>query len=98
MGTPNPAILQTYANLILGTINGILVPLLFAIAFIVFLYGVAVAYIFSHGEPAEIAKGHKLILWGIIGFVIMISVCGLVNLLANTLGLVGSTHLPLPTI
>src|SRR3989344_1401494 len=75
------------ANTILYIINGILVPVLFAIAFIVFLYGIAKAYIFSHGEPEEISKGHKLILWGIIAFVVMISLWGLVNVVANTFGL-----------
>ena len=68
-------------------INSVLVPVLFAIAFIVFLYGVAEAYIFSKGSEEAVKKGHKLIMWGIIAFVIMISVWGLVNVVSNTLGL-----------
>lgn len=76
---------------ILYIINYILVPILFAIAFIVFLYGIAKAYIFSHGEPEEVSKGHKLLLWGIIAFVVMISIWGLVNVVANTFGLYGAS-------
>lgn len=68
-------------------INSVAVPLLFAIAFIMFLYGVAKTYIFSNGDPDEVGQGHKLILWGIIGFVVMISLWGLVNIVANTFGL-----------
>ncbi|MFA5744778.1 MAG: hypothetical protein WC887_01030 [Candidatus Paceibacterota bacterium] len=74
---------------ILYIINVILVPVLFAVAFIMFLYGVAQAYIFSKGDSAAVAKGHQLILWGIIGFAVMISVWGLVNVVSNTFGLSG---------
>jgi hypothetical protein len=77
------------ANTILFIINNILVPLLFAVSFIVFLYGVASAYIFSHGDPEKVKSGHKSILWGLIGFAVMISVWGLVNVVANTFGLGG---------
>lgn len=84
------------AQTILYVINGVLVPVLFAIAFIVFLYGIAKAYIFSHGEPEEVSKGHKLVLWGIIAFAVMISVWGLVNVVANTFGLNGQYAPPQP--
>jgi hypothetical protein len=82
---------------ILYIINSILVPLLFAIAFIVFLYGIAKAYIFSYGDEERVKEGHKLVLWGIVAFVIMISVWGLVNVVANTFGLYGVSAPPLPT-
>ncbi len=78
-----------FAYIILYSINNILVPLIFAIAFIVFLYGVAKAYIFSGGDAEAVGKGHKLILWGLIGFVVMLSIWGLVNVVANTFNLGG---------
>jgi hypothetical protein len=77
------------AQTILYIINDVLVPVLFALAFIVFLYGIAKAYIFSRGDDGEISKGHQLLLWGIIGFVVMISIWGLVNVVASTFGLTG---------
>ena len=77
-------------------INSVLVPVLFAIAFVVFLYGVARAYIFSRGDAEEVKKGHTLILWGLIGFAVMISIWGLVNIVANTFGLTGQGTLPPP--
>jgi hypothetical protein len=82
---------------IISLINTVLVPLIFAVAFIVFLYGVAKTYIFSNGEPGEVEKGHKIILWGLIGFFVMLSVWGLVNLVANTFGLNTATAPALPT-
>ena len=55
------------------------------------------AYIFSHGDPEKVKEGHQLILWGIIGFVVMISLWGIVNVVANTFGLAGYSAPPLPT-
>lgn len=81
---------------ILGIINGVLVPVLFAVSFIVFLYGVAKAYIFSNGDEGAVETGHKIILWGLIGFAAMISVWGLVNVAVNTFGL-GGFVAPPPT-
>jgi hypothetical protein len=69
-------------------INYVLVPLIFAAAFLVFLWGVFRAYIFKHGEE-EVTNGHQLILWGIVGFVVMISLWGIVNVVSNTFGLYG---------
>lgn len=79
------------ASTVLYLINNVLVPVLFALAFTVFLYGIAKAYIFSNGDPEKVKEGHKLLLWGIIGFVVMISLWGLVNVVANTFGLYGAS-------
>ena len=84
------------ANTILYIINNVLVPVLFAVAFIVFLYGIVSKYIFSHGDPDKVAEGHKLILCGLIAFVVMISLWGLVNVISNTFGLAGSYAPALP--
>ena len=84
------------ASTILYIINFVLVPVLFALAFIVFLYGIVLKYIFSHGDPEKVSEGHKLLLWGLIGFVVMISLWGLVNVIANTLGLYGISAPPPP--
>lgn len=86
----------TIASQILFLINGVLVPLLFAVAFIVFLWGVADSYILSRGSEEKIEHGHRLILWGILGFVIMISLWGLVNVVSNTFGLAGAPQPGLP--
>lgn len=78
-------------------INGVLVPLIFAIAFIMFLWGVAKAYILSGGDADAVSQGHRLILWGVIGFAVMISLWGLVNVVATSFGLQGVTAPPTPT-
>ena len=72
---------------IINIINGVLVPLLFAVSFIMFLYGIAKAYVLSPGDEEAVKNGHKILLWGLIGFAVMISVWGLVNVVVNTFGL-----------
>ncbi len=85
------------ASTVIYLINSVLVPVLFAVAFIVFLYGIAQAYIFSKGDAGKVEEGHKLLLWGIIGFVVMVSLWGLVNVVANSFGLSGSYAPRTPT-
>ena len=89
--------LCSVATTIIYLINSVAVPLLFAIAFIVFLYGVAKAYIFSQGDGEAVKEGHRLILWGVIGFAVMISLWGLVNVVSNTFGLAGYSAPTPPT-
>ena len=72
---------------IITLINNVSVPLLLTVTFIMFLYGVFQSYILSHGDAEEVKQGHHLILWGVVGFAVMISLWGLVNIVANTFGL-----------
>lgn len=73
--------------MVIDLINGVLVPVIFAIAFIMFLWGIAKSYIIHGDDEGERSKGHQLILWGVIGFAVMISLWGLVNVVATTFGL-----------
>lgn len=83
--------------MVIGLINEVFVPVLLAVAFIVFIYGVAKKYIFSSGDEGQVEEGHKLILWGIIGFVVILSVWGLVNIVTSTFGLEGVPSPSTPT-
>jgi hypothetical protein len=94
-GGLNTSYIQGYSNSIIGIINNILVPLLVAIAFIIFIWGVFKAYILSAGDSTAVSEGHQLILWGIIGFVVIFSVWGIVNIFQSTLGL-SAGNVPTP--
>jgi len=73
-------------SFIINVINNIIVPVLFAIAFIVFLWGAFQTFIIgaSGGEDVKEA-GRNLMLWGLIGFFVMVSIWGLVNVLTGTI-------------
>ena len=71
-------------SFIINIINNVLVPVLFAVAFIVFLWGVFQVFILGASNEDTKDKGKSLMLWGLIGFFVMVSIWGLVNLLTNT--------------
>lgn len=81
------ASLKEFTAGIVTFVNTSVVPLIYAIAFLVFIIGM-VRFFFIEGEEAR-QKGKQLMLWGIIAFVVMFSVWGIVNLLLATLGVRG---------
>lgn len=72
-------------SFVINTINNIVVPVLFALAFIVFLWGVFETFILGRGNEEKRTEGQNLMLWGLIGFFVMVSVWGLVNILTGTI-------------
>ncbi|MDQ1299924.1 MAG: hypothetical protein QG636_592 [Patescibacteria group bacterium] len=68
---------------IVDLVNGSVVPLIYALAFLLFIFGM-VRFFFFGGEENR-AKGKTFMLWGIIGFVVMFSVWGIVRLLLTAL-------------
>lgn len=80
------------SDLVLTIINEILVPIIFAIAFIVFIWGIFQFFIAGKQDPETRDKGKSLMFWGLIGFFVMVSVWGLVNILVNSLDL--NTNVP----
>jgi len=97
-GGINIGVIKPYSDSIIGIINSILVPVLMAIAFITFLWGVFKYFIWGGENESEKAEGRKFAMWGIIGFVVILSLWGLVNILMGALGLsIGNNPKP-PTI
>jgi hypothetical protein len=60
---------------------------LFAVAFIVFIWGIFEYFIAGGANEEKRKQGKSFILYGLIGFFIMMSVWGLVNVIVNTFGL-----------
>lgn len=72
---------------IVGILNTVVVPVIFAFAFAVFVWGV-VKYLFIHGgDEAKRAEGRQFVLWGVLGMVVLFSVWGFVNIMLSTLGI-----------
>ncbi|MES2994786.1 MAG: hypothetical protein V4681_02015 [Patescibacteria group bacterium] len=78
---------QTLAVGIIQFINSIVVPLIFALAFIVFIWGVFIYFIAGGHDEEKKESGKSLMLYGLIGFFVMVSVWGLVNILTGTFNL-----------
>ena len=97
-GALNLFYLQGYKDSILTVVNSILVPVLIAISFIVFLWGVYKSFIWNGDSDTERAKGRQFVLWGIIGLVVIFSIWGLEELIRGTLSLPSNVHPKPPTI
>lgn len=77
--------LDTFAGTIVDFINGTLIPLIFAVALLIFIWGMFLYFILGGGDEGKREQGKGLMLWAIIGFVMMIIIFGVVNLVANGL-------------
>lgn len=64
-------------------INNVLIPLIFALAFLWFLWGVF-QYVFFQNDDSGKEAARSNMIWGVIALFIMFSVWGLVRLLVNT--------------
>ncbi len=77
----------SFMDNIVKFINGTLVPFIFALAFLTFLWGVANFFIIGRDAEQAKEKGKEYMLWGIGGFVVMVSVWGIVNLISGGISL-----------
>lgn len=75
-----------------GFIDDVLIPLVFTVALLVFLWGMFTYFIQGGASDDSREKGRQLILWSVIGFVLMVSIWGIVNIVAS--GLFGNTQPP----
>jgi ABC-type phosphate transport system permease subunit len=68
-----------------------LILLIFAVAFLVFFWGI-VQFISSQTADASRDEGKRKIFWGLFGMFIMISAYGLIRLVLGTFGITSSTY------
>ncbi len=85
-------------------VSSTLLPLVFALALLVFVYGIFKYFILGGGDEAARESGKSLMIWGILGLVLIVAVWGIVNLVIDILsGATGGTALDgqgvnLPTV
>ena len=78
---------QALSSWIVDFINNILVPLIFALSFVVFIFGIFRYFIAGAANEEKRKSGRDIMIYGIIGFAVMITVWGLVHLLTGTIPL-----------
>ncbi len=71
---------------VIGVINTVIVPVIFAFAFAAFVWGMLNYFFLNKGDENKTGKGKEFALWGLIGMAVLFSVWGFVNLLLSTLG------------
>jgi hypothetical protein len=71
---------------IMAFMDGVVVPFIMALAFIVFIWGVFQYFIAGGADEEKRTKGRNFVMWGLIGFVLILSLWGVIRLLMNSLG------------
>ena len=85
-----PTNVQTLLGFGTCIINNSIIPFIFALAIVMFVWGAIKFFIINADEEAKREQGKQFMIWGIIALAVMISVWGLVNILSNTFGINGS--------
>ncbi|MDP3726549.1 MAG: hypothetical protein Q8R36_05135 [bacterium] len=80
----NPAVTSVVQKINQFIINP-LIGFLFALAFVVFLWGTAEFILQADNEAAH-TKGKQHMIWGIIGMVIMFGAFTIMTIIGNTIG------------
>jgi len=81
---PNLSGLLGYATCL---INNSVIPLLFALAVVYFIWGVVQFVILGSGEEAKRTQGRQHMIWGVIALAVMIGIWGLVAILGGSFGI-----------
>src|SRR3989344_4770138 len=87
---PALAFAQTLSNIetfvtSVGRVVGIALPIVVAIALLVFFWGL-VKFIFAQGNEEAKVEAKKIMLWGLVAMFVMVAVWGLVRFIGEALG------------
>jgi len=77
--------LGDFVNLLICYISRFIIPLLFGVAILVFIWGV-VQFIAHADNEEKRTQGRNFMVYGIISLFVMVTIWGLVNVLSNTFG------------
>ncbi|MEK7588263.1 MAG: pilin [Patescibacteria group bacterium] len=77
---------DTFIRSVNGKIINPIISLLFGLAVVYFLYGL-VMFIMNSNSEEEKTTGKRHMIWGIIGFTIMIGVWGILQIVLDTLNI-----------
>ena len=74
------------AGYITCTIKYSVIPFMFAVALLIFIWGIVKFFIVDADEEAKRSQGKQFMIWGLIALTVMISVWGLARIFGSTLG------------
>ncbi len=84
-----------YLDYFTCVIGGSVIPFIFALAVVMFIWGVVKYFILNADEEKKRAEGKQFMIWGIVALAVMLSVWGLVGILKTTFGInTGNSVLP----
>tara|TARA_B100000508_G_scaffold60333_1_gene47262 strand:- start:306412 stop:306663 length:252 start_codon:yes stop_codon:yes gene_type:complete len=78
---------KIFVELLIKFFNESVIPLLFALMFFIFLWGIFQYFFIKREDPNARSEGAQFMMWGIIGFAVVISMWGLVRILLKSFGI-----------
>lgn len=84
---PSRSTIDEYIIDLVVFINQLVVPVLFSLALLFFLINVTRYFIIGNDRGPDREKAARLALYGLLAFVLMVGVWGIVNLIVSGLGL-----------
>lgn len=87
-----------YRDQILYAINSLFVPILFAVAFLVFIYSIYKYFILGADKEEERTTGKYFAFWAVIGFAVIVSIWGLVWVVVSTFNIQPGGAAPAPPL
>jgi heme/copper-type cytochrome/quinol oxidase subunit 2 len=78
---------ETFLVNLQALINGVILPFVLALAFLVFVWGMFQYFIAGGANDESKEKGKSLMIWATVAFVFIIIFWGVVNFITGTLGL-----------
>ncbi len=91
---PGTAKVQNLLGYVTCLINDSVIPFIFALAVVMFIWGAIKFFIIGAGEEKKRDQGKQFMIWGIVALAVMLSVWGLVGILRNTFGVDIGSGLP----
>lgn len=78
--------LQTFLANVLSFMDSVVVPFILALAFLVFVWNLAKYFIIQGDSDDGREKARRNAFWGILAFIVIVSIWGIVNILVRDLG------------
>ncbi len=75
-----------------------LIPFILGIGFLVFVWGMFQFFIVGGANDDAKEKGKSLMIWAIVGFVMILILWGIVNLIVDSIGLEDALTAPIPQV
>lgn len=88
--------LEQFFDTVINFVDQTLIQVVFTLAFLVFFWGVFQYFIAGAADEEKRKKGRMFVIYGILGFVIMLSVWAIVNMIQGAFGLDGGQRPSLP--
>lgn len=86
------------AGAFLSFLNSYIIPLLLAVAFFFFIWGMFKFFVQGGASEEGRNQGKQLAIWGVVGFVLITSLWGIVNVVASGLGFQSPSLQTMPAI